>query len=187
MDDEQIVALYFARDERAVAETALKYGPRLRSLAAWITGDGQTAEECENDTYLEAWNTVPPHDPARYLYAYLARITRHIAIDACRTRDRLKRRGRIVELTAEMEACIPSPSSGTEERLEAEELGRAISRWLRTLTEEKRFVFIRRYWYLDPVKTIAARRGIGVGKVKMILLRCRKELRDYLVKEGCEI
>ena len=188
MDDEQIVALFFARDERALEEAALKYGPRLRALAYGITDDRQTAEECEHDTYLEAWNTVPPNDPASYLYAYLARIARHLAIDACRTRKRLKRRAELLSLTAEMEECLPAPSPGSaEEQFEAEELGGAISRWLETQSEEKRFIFVRRYWYLDPEKTVAARRGIGVGKVKMILLRLRKDLREFLKKEGYEL
>ena len=201
MEDEEIVALYRDRDERAVARTAEKYGARLRSLASGITGDAQTAEECENDTYLEAWNTIPPQDPAGYLYAYLARIARHLALDACRRRNRFKRSARhlaldacrrrnrlkrsahIAELTAEMEECIPAPDD-TAASFEAKELGEAIGRWLRTLGEEKRTVFMRRYWYLDPVETIARRFGFGKSKVKMILLRCRRELKDYLEKEG---
>ena len=183
LEDEEIVALYRDRDERAVARTAEKYGARLRSLASGITGDAQTAEECENDTYLEAWNTIPPQDPAGYLYAYLARIARHLALDACRRRNRLKRSAHIAELTAEMEECIPAPDD-TAASFEAKELGEAIGRWLRTLGEEKRTVFMRRYWYLDPVETIARRYGFGKSKVKMILLRCRKELKEYLEKEG---
>ena len=109
MDDERIVELYLSRDESAIKETSEKYGPRLRSLAYGIVNDAQTAEECENDTYLEAWNSIPPHDPKSYLYAFLARITRHISLNRCRDGSRLKRSAVICELSAEMEECLPAP------------------------------------------------------------------------------
>ena len=89
MDDREIVKRYLARDESAIRETAGKYGARLRSLALGIVRDAQTAEECENDTYLEAWNSIPPHEPGGYLYPFLARITRHLSLNRCRDRDRL--------------------------------------------------------------------------------------------------
>ena len=91
MDDNRIVELYLLRDETAIKQTTEKYGSRLRSLACGIVNDQQTAEECENDTYMEAWNTIPPHEPRSYLYAFLARITRHISLNCCRDRNRLKR------------------------------------------------------------------------------------------------
>ena len=91
MDDRSIVALYLRRDETAIRQTAEKYGRRLRALAYGIVNDLQTAEECENDTYMEAWNTIPPHEPSDHFYAFLARITRHISLNRCRDRDRLKR------------------------------------------------------------------------------------------------
>lgn len=183
MEDKGIIALYMSRDESALAETAAKYGSRLRGISYGITADDGTAEECENDTYWEAWNTIPPHDPVGYLFAYLARIVRHISIDACRTRSRLKRSAAITELTAEMEECIPAPDD-TAARMEYRELGEAISRYLYTLHEEKRQIFIRRYWYLDSVESIARRLGIGQSKVKMTLFRCRSGLKEYLEKEG---
>ncbi len=186
MDDDRIIGLYIARDEAAIDQTALKYGARLLEIASGITEDRQTAEECENDAYLEAWNTIPPQNPRGYLFAYLARIIRHLSLDACRYRCRLKRSAVLTELTAELEECIPAPDD-TAARLEYRELGEAIGRYLATLTEEKRAIFIRRYWYLDPVKTIAAHRGIGQSRVKMTLLRCREGLRDYLEKEGYEL
>ena len=186
MDDDRIIGLYIARDEAAIDQTALKYGARLLEIASGITEDRQTAEECENDTYLEAWNTIPPQNPRGYLFAYLARIIRHLSLDACRYRSRLKRSAVLTELTAELEECIPAPDD-TAARLEYRELGEAIGRYLATLSEEKRAIFIRRYWYLDPVKTIAAHRGIGQSRVKMTLLRCREGLRDYLEKEGYEL
>lgn len=91
MNDAKIVELYLKREESAIRQTAEKYGRRLRSLSCGIVGDLSTAEECENDTYMEAWNSIPPHEPKKYLYAFLARIIRHISIDRCRSRSRLKR------------------------------------------------------------------------------------------------
>lgn len=183
MEDKEIIALYQSRDEAAVERTAEKYGQRLRRISYGITEDDQTAEECENDTYLEAWNAIPPQNPSDYLFAYLARIVRHISIDVCRSRRRLKRNAILVELTAEMEECIPAPDDAAR-RVEYQELGRLISRWLYTLSEEKQVVFIQRYWYLSSVSDIAKKLGMGQSRVKMTLLRCRNGLREYLEKEG---
>ena len=98
LDDKQIVELFLSRDENAIRESAAKYGARLYALAHGIVADRQTAEECEHDTYLEAWNRIPPHEPKNYLYAFLARITRHIALNCCRDRARLKRSAFLCEL-----------------------------------------------------------------------------------------
>ena len=183
LDDEKIVSLFFSRDESAIEQTSLKYGKRLRNIAFGITEDALTAEECENDTYLEAWNTIPPQNPSTYFYLFLARIIRHISLDVCRKRSSLKRSAVLTELTAEMEACIPARDNASDQ-LEAKELGEAISRYLHSLSEEKQTIFIRRYWYLDSVDRIASSLGIGVSKVKMTLMRCRNELKTYLKKEG---
>lgn len=113
MDDRSIVALYLRRDETAIRQTAEKYGSRLRALAYGIVNDLQTAEECENDTYMEAWHTIPPHEPSDHFYAFLARITRHISLNRCRDRSRLKRSAFICELSAEMEQCIPAPDDSS--------------------------------------------------------------------------
>ena len=109
MDDSRIVELYLSRDETAVAHTAEKFGSRLRALSYGIVRDHQTAEECENDTYLEAWNSIPPHEPRSYLYSFLLRITRHLSLNCCRNRSRLKRRAFLCELNTELEQCIPAP------------------------------------------------------------------------------
>lgn len=183
MDDDRIIEWFRNRDERAIEQTAAKYGRRLREISHGITGDRLTAEECENDTYLEAWNTIPPQNPTGYLYAYLARIVRHLSLDVCRKNSRLKRSAAITELTAEMEECLPAPDDAAG-RLEAKELGEAITRYLRTLSEEKQTIFMRRYWYLDSVESIALRYGFSRSKVKMTLLRCRMGLKEYLEKEG---
>lgn len=183
LDDNKIIALYLRRDETAVKQTSEKFGDRLRALAYGIVKDHQTAEECENDTYLEAWNSIPPHEPRSYLYAFLARITRHISLDCCRKRSRLKRRAFISELSAEMEQCIPAPNN-VECRIDDIALREAINGFLSTLNEEKRNVFVRRYWYLDSVSDIARRFSLSESKVKTMLFRSRNRLRDYLEKEG---
>ena len=183
MEDGKIVSLYLMRDESAIERTAEKYGTRLRSLAFGITEDRLEAEECENDTYLEAWDSIPPHEPWTYLYAFLARITRHIALNLCRSRNALKRNGHICTLTEEMEQCIPSPDDSAC-RMDDLALAEAINGFLATLNEEKRNIFLRRYWFMDSVSAIAARFALSESKVKVTLFRCRKQFKAYLVKEG---
>lgn len=183
MDDTVIVDLYLSRDETAIRHTTEKFGPRLRSLAYAIVQDCQTAEECENDTYWEAWKAIPPHEPRRYLYNFLACITRHLSLDVCRRRDRLKRKAFVCELSAEMEECIPAPDD-VECRLDEKTLARLLNEFLAALPPEKRNIFVRRYWYLDPVADIAKRYSLSQSKVKTTLFRCRNQLRDRLKKEG---
>ena len=183
MDDNRIVELYLLRDETAIKQTSEKYGSRLWSLAYGIVDDRQTAEECENDTYMEAWNAIPPHEPGSYLYAFLARITRHISLNCCRDRSRLKRNAFICELSTEMEQCIPAPDD-VECRIDDRALSEAINGFLCTLAEEKRNIFIRRYWYLDSIADISKRFTLSESKVKTTLFRCRNQLRKHLEKEG---
>ena len=183
MDDNRIVELYLLRDETAIRQTSEKYGNRLRSLAYGIVDDRQTAEECENDTYMEAWNTIPPHEPGGYLYAFLARITRHISLNRCRDRSRLKRSALICELSAELEQCIPAPDD-TECRIDDMAMSEAINGFLGALSEEKRNIFVRRYWYLDSIADISKRFALSESKVKTTLFRCRNRLREHLIKEG---
>ena len=173
MDDRGIVALYLRRDETAIRQTAEKYGSRLRTLAHGIV----------NDTYMEAWRTIPPHEPSDHFYAFLARITRHISLNRCRDRDRLKRGAFISELSAELEQCIPAPDNAAC-RMDDLALETALNAFLGGLDEEKRNIFVRRYWYLDSVVDIAKRYGISESKVKTTLFRCRNRLREYLNKEG---
>lgn len=183
MDDGKIVDLYLNRDEDAITQTAKKYGARLRSISHDIVEDPLTAEECENDTYLEAWNSIPPHEPRTYLYAFLARIIRHISLNRCRDRDRLKRHAHICELSAEMEACIPSPDDGTC-RIDGIVLADAINKFLSSLDSRTRIIFIRRYWYLDSIEAISKRFALSQSNVKVTLFRCRNKLREHLKKEG---
>lgn len=183
MDDHKIVELYLLRDETAIKQTTEKFGKRLRSLAYGIVHDKQTAEECENDTYLKAWNSIPPHEPRNYLYAFLARITRQISLNFCRNRSRLKRNAFICELSTEMEQCIPAPDN-LSCRLDDNALSEAINGFLSQLDDEKRNIFVRRYWYLDSINEIAKRFFLSESKVKTTLYRCRNRLREYLEKEG---
>ena len=183
MEDNHIVQLYLNRDETAIKYTSEKYGSRLRAISYRITHDRETSEECENDTYLETWNRIPPSEPKDYLYAFLAKITRALSIDRCRERTKLKRGGYIVELTDELEMCIPAVND-VADNVEANLLGEAISRYLYTLSDEKQVMFMRRYFYLDTVSEIAKRLSISDSKVKTTLFRVRNELRDYLIKEG---
>ena len=183
MEDTRIVDLYLLRDESAIRQTAEKYGGRLRALSFGMVRDWQTAEECENDTYAQAWNAIPPHEPREYLYPFLARITRHISLNCCRDRSRLKRSAYLCELSGEMEQCLPGPGD-TEGVLEGLALAEAINTFLGTLSEEKRNIFLRRDWYLDPLADIARRFGMSRGSVKTTLLRLRRQLRARLEKEG---
>lgn len=183
MDDSNIVELFLKRDEEAIRLTAEKYGKRLRSLAHGIVDDLQAAEECENDTYLKAWNSIPPHRPKDYLYAFLARITRHISLNFCRDRNRLKRSAFICELSTEMEQCIPNPNDD-EWLIDDTTLGEAINKFLGTLDDKKRSIFIRRYWFLDSITDLSVRFGISESKIKTTLFRCRNKFRSFLEKEG---
>ena len=183
MDDTQIVELFLRRDEAAIRETAEKYGSRLNSLAFSVVKDRETAEECVEDTYMEAWNSIPPHEPGGYLSAFLARITRHVALNCCRDRSRLKRSAFLCELSEELEQCLPSPDD-IECRMDDIAFGEVLNGFLGSLKEESRNIFLRRYWYLDPIADISRRYGLSESKVKTTLFRCRKQFRKYLEKEG---
>ena len=183
MEDKKIVELYLRRDESAIARTAEKYGTRLRSFAYGIVADQQTAEECENDTYLTAWNSIPPNEPRSYFYPFLARILRNLSLSRCRERSALKRSAHVEELSREMEQCIPAQDD-LQCRLDELVLKQAINGFLRTLSDDKRNLFVRRYWYLDSVELIANRYGLSKSKVKTTLFRVRNGLREYLIKEG---
>ena len=183
MEDARIVDLYLARDERAIRCTAEKYGQRLRGLAQAILEDHTAAEECENDTYWEAWNRIPPHEPRTYLFAFLGRITRHLAIDACRRRSADKRSAAVCGLTDELADCLPAPGT-VEEAVDAAALTEAVNGFLRGCSEEQRAVFVRRYWYFDSVEEISRRYGFSRSKVKTMLFRLRAGLKEHLRKEG---
>ena len=186
MEDSKIVDLYLARDEAAIDITCEKYGKRLRRLAKTICGDEMMAEECENDTYLGAWNSIPPHEPRSYLYAFLMKIARCLALDRVRGLSREKRSAKFEELSSEIEDCIASLES-VEDEIEARELVAAINVSLRSQPAIKKNIFIRRYWFMDSLSTIAKRFDISEGKVKTVLFRLRSDLKNHLKNEGYTI
>jgi len=186
MDDSKIVELYLSRDETAISQTERKYGLKLKRIAYNILNNMASAEECENDTYLEAWNRIPPNEPRSYLFAFLGKITRHLAIDECRKIASQKRQALFCELTQEMEECIPGKNE-VEEAVNADALSRSISQCLSGFSETQCNVFVRRYWFFDSISDISKRYNFSQSKVKTMLFRMREELRDYLKKEGYTI
>ncbi|MGN1138562.1 MAG: RNA polymerase sigma factor [Ruminococcus sp.] len=186
MEDRTIVEMYLNRNENAIKQTKEKYGHRLQALSENIVQDVQTAEECVNDTYLEAWNLIPPNEPRDYLYSFLARIVRHISLNSCRRKNRLKRNGKVLELTAEMEQCIPDTHS-VDNQINQILLQETINKFLSELETEKRIIFMRRYWYLDSISQISRQFNFTESKVKTILFRCRNKLREQLEKEDFNI
>ena len=181
MEDKQIIELYWARDEEAIRQTETSYGRKLHALSDRIVCSREDAQECVSDTYLKAWNTIPPQRPT-YLFAYLAMICRCLSMDRLDWNNALKRKADIVSLTAEMELCIPDCSRGQE--LEGAQIGEILNHFLATLPRESRRIFLRRYWFTDSVAEIAARYGITQSKVKTQLHRTRNKLRCFLEKEG---
>ena len=184
MEDAKIIELYFARNEDAICHTDAAYGRRLHHLAQNIVRNDQDAEESVSDTYLRAWETIPPQRPVHF-FAYLAKICRNLALNRLDWKNAAKRKAEVVSLTEEMERCIPDTQRDRE--LEARELGAALDRFLRTLPRENRLIFLRRYWYVDTISEIAQRYGLSESAVQMRLNRTRAKLRDYLSKEGIAV
>ena len=186
MEDRMIVDLYFKRDENAIRQTQRKFGKRIINISKNITGNALTAEEVENDTYLRAWENIPPTDPASYLFAFLVRIARNISISLCRERSALKRNAVLVELSDEMAECLPSDCN-IEQEAEADMVLELINKFLFSKPEDKRNIFMRRYWYLDTVSEIAKRFGLSESNVKTTLFRLRNELKEYLAENGITV
>ncbi len=181
MEDNKIIELFFARDEDAIKQTEASYGKRLLNLADNIVKCREDAEESVNDTYLKAWETIPPQKPSHF-FAYLAKICRHFAFGKLDWKNAAKRKAEVVSLTQEMELCIPD--SSRDAQMEGKELGNILNGFLRTLTKENRMVFLRRYWYVDTIAEISVRYGISESAVMTRLSRTRNKLCTYLEKEG---
>ena len=183
MEDSAIVALYWARDEQAIAVTQEKYERYLMKIAFNVLADEGDSEESVNDTYLKAWNSMPDNRPS-VLSTYLGKITREAAIDIYRKRTSAKRGGSqyAVSLT-ELEDVL-SMGDTVVQKAEEQQLAKAISEFLRGLPERKRNVFISRYYFLDAVKDIADCAGMSESAVKSMLMRERQDLKKYLEKEG---
>lgn len=186
LEDSKIVDMFMAREEDAIRCLSEKYGKRLNLLAYRIAGDRETADECENDAYWAAWKAIPPNEPRDYLYPFLARIVRHIALNCCRDRKRLKRQAFVEELSAELEQCIPAFYSG-DAMADDIAFREIFNGFLDGLGAEKRVIFMRRYFFMEPVAEIAQHLGISVSKVKTTLLRCREQLKNCLEKEDCSL
>ena len=184
MDDSKIIELFFARNEDAIKHTDDTYGRRLFHLADNIVHNDQDAEESVSDTYMKAWDTIPPQRPEHF-FAYIAKICRNFALKRIDWQKAKKRNAEVVTLTQEMENCIPD----TYRNMEADEreLGRILDAFLRTLIPENQMVFLRRYWYVDTIAEIAIRYGISESAVQMRLNRTRSKLAMYLAKEGIKV
>lgn len=183
MEDNQIVQLYWKREEQAIAETDTKYGAYCRTVACRVLNDRQDAEECVADAYLDVWNRIPPHRP-HSLGAFLVKTVRHIAIDRLRKRNSQKRGGKEVFLALEeLEECLPAESD-VEKEFQRSELTKGINAFLASLPETERRVFLRRYWYMDSVEALRERFGFSESKVKTMLYRTREKLRAYLTGQN---
>lgn len=186
MEDSQIVALYWQREENAIRQTQLKYGSYCRSIAYHILQSPEDAEECEIDTYTGAWNAMPPHRP-EILRTFLGKISRRIAIKRLRERNADRRgNGDIPLAFEELESCIPSYESPYD-AMETAELTALLNRFLENLPQTQRQVFLRRYFYCDAVKEIAERFGSSESKVKMMLKRTRDALLVLLQQEDVKV
>ena len=181
MTDSQIIALFWERNEDAIRETDAAYGRKLYAVSDKILRSTQDAEESVSDTYMRAWETIPPQRP-NYFFAYLAKICRNCSLSRLQWNSAAKRNAEVVSLTQEMENCIPDRSY--ERKLEGEEIGRVLNEFLDSISLESRLIFMRRYWYTDSIAEIAARYSISEGKVKTQLHRTRNKLQLFLAKEG---
>ena len=186
MDDSEIIELYFQRSEEAVTQTASKYGKYCYQIAYHILSSREDSEESVNDTYLAAWNSMPPQRPS-VLSAYLAKLTRRISIDRFRYRTRDKRRDSQYALSlSELDDCV-SGGNTTEEIINVKLLADTIGIYLRLQSEEARNAFIGRYYFLDSLKEVAAYCGMSESKCKSLLYRTRVGLKEYLEKEGFSV
>lgn len=183
MDDSEIIELYWSRAESAISETAVKYGGFCYSIAYNILANNEDAEESVSDTYMAAWTAMPPKRP-NILAAFLAIITRHLSIDRWRTRNRQKRGGGEIVLALEELAECASDDQTVEKALERKQLALVFNRFLDSLPETERRIFLCRYWYLDPISDIANYYGFSNSKVTSMLHRIRGKLRAALEEEG---
>jgi len=185
MEDSQIIELYWQRSERAITETSNKYSRLLRSIAMNILGNFSDAEECENDTYIAVWNTIPPTRP-HIFSAFLSKVVRNISINRYEYNRAKKRNNEYDLILSELEDCV-SGGQSVEEQFAAGEIAAYIDEFLKIQKEETRVIFVRRYWYADPVKDIASRMRLTESKVKIVLFRTRKDLQTYLEERGVTV
>lgn len=183
LTDETIIELFFERSEEAIISAMDKYGVLLRSLAWNVLGNREDVEECLNDTYWAAWNSIPPERP-KYLKAYFCKIARNNALDRVREKNRDKRGGGKTNLLLdELSECLASDWD-TLRSLENAEMAEVISEYLRGQTKERRTIFIQRYFYASGLRDIAEEHGMTEGAVKALMFRMRAELKEEFIKKG---
>ena len=186
MEDSAIIDLYWAREERALTESDSKYGGMCRTIAFNILHDRWDSEECVNDTWLRAWNTMPPQRPG-VLSAFLSRITRNLSLDRYKAARAAKRGGSQVEVALhELEGCLPDRRRPDEE-LEARETAALISAFLRAQPDLDRRLFVRRYFHLESIAALGRRFGLTESQIKSRLHRTRQKLKSALAKEGIPV
>lgn len=186
MKDEEIVSLFWTRNEDAIRETAQKYGGYLTKIAYNILSDLQDSEECVNDTYLKTWNSIP-HNRPNVLSCFLGRITRSLAVDLYRKNHAKKRYASEFSLSLSELGDTFSDGKTPEQELYADALHGAINAFLHQLSPTARNIFIGRYYFFDPISRIAAYCGVAEGTVKSSLHRSRQALKEYLIKGGFEL
>ena len=186
MDDQKIIELYWRRDESAIQATDDRYGDCLLAVARRILTDPQDSEEAVNDTYLKAWNAMPPNRPSA-LCAFLCRITRDLSIDRYRRRRAGKRLASQYTLSLEELAECVSGGEQPDALIDGQLLASCISEFLREQSEAARQAFVCRYFFADPLREIAARQGTTLSQVKSMLHRTRQSLREFLQKEGFDV
>ena len=183
MEDEKIVSLYWERSEQAIAETSSKYGKYCYTIAYNILYSPEDAEESVNDTYMDAWNSMPPHKPS-VLSSFLGKITHRLSIDRWRRAHAEKRGGgAMIWVLDELEECITENGS-VEEELEKLRLAEVINDFVASLPKTEQKVFLCRYWYMDSIESIGSQFGFSESKVKSMLMRTRQKLKATLEKEG---
>ena len=182
MEDSKIIELFFARSEQAINELASKYGATCKRIAMNILKNDSDAEECVNDAYLGAWNTIPPQRPDPLL-AYIGRIVRNISITRYHANTASKRNSYYDTTLTELEDCLSDPHSPIDD-MAFEELSKEINAFLLALDKESRVMFVRRYWFSDEVEVIADTVGRTPHYVSVKLFRIRARLRKYLMKKG---
>lgn len=185
LEDSKIIDLFFAREEQAIIALSEKYGTVCSRIARNILQNDHDAEECVNDTYLAAWNTIPPQKPD-LLRTYIFRIVRNIAIAKYHTNTAKKRNSYYDVALEELESCLIA-SNTVEQEIEVNELSQLIDSFLDTLDKESRIMFVRRYWYSDSISDIAEKFQISSNNVSVRLSRIRGRLKKHLKKEGFEI
>ena len=186
MEDKEIIGLYLDRNEQAITATSEKYGSYCKTISVNILKNDEDAEECVNDTYMKTWNAIPPQIPVIFS-AFLGKIVRNISFNRYRQNTSQKRGGSDMPLILDELGEIVSGTESVEGELDKKELLRDINGFLNSISEYKRGIFIRRYWYSDKVSDIAKRYGKSENSVSVELNRVRKNLREYLLKRGFEL